>query len=176
VRVCARACAGVCACYERVLICVFVFICARARCLCGFMCACSCVSIGLRLRARVCSERVCAPPRRAVSIARPAPRAFVGSRARGCGSVPPAGHARVGRRCHLDVPHGQRAMGCAIFAHVGGRRRRRHLRHRRQRPHRTLLLQRRVREHRRRCAAGRSPGGGGRRALERVLRGYSSGY
>ncbi len=91
--------------------------------------------------------------------------------------VPPAGLARVGRRCHLDVPHGQRGMGCAIFAHVRGRRRRRHLRHRRQRRRcpKLHLLRRRVGEHRRRCAAGLSRWGvvgGYWMGVLRVLDGY----
>jgi hypothetical protein len=56
---------------------------------------------------------------------------------------------RRGRRCHLDLPYDQRAVGWARWAHIRDRRRRRNLRHRRRRqPH---LIQRRVREPRRRC-------------------------
>jgi hypothetical protein len=39
--------------------------------------------------------------------------------------------ARVGRRCHVELPYGQRAVGWANWAHDSDRRRRRHLRHRR---------------------------------------------
>ncbi len=139
--------------------------------------------------ARVCSERVraprrCARPpivrrRLAVFIARPAPR-VAAARAVAFGATGRLSRA-FGRRCDVDVPHGQRAVGCAIFAHVGGRRRlRRHLRHRRPRQHR---LPRRVGEHRRRCAGRtRSRGwsgvgrggtrGGTRVGYSGVLRGY----
>jgi hypothetical protein len=66
---------------------------------------------------------------------------------------------RSGRRCVVGEPHVDRAVGCAIWAHDGGRRRRRHLRHRR--PQRHHFLQRRVGEHRRRCAGWTRAGGGG---------------
>jgi hypothetical protein len=57
---------------------------------------------------------------------------------------------RSGRRGDVGEPHGERGMGCAIWAHIRDRRRRHHLRHRwPQRHHR---LQRRLGEHRRRCA------------------------
>jgi hypothetical protein len=113
VRVCVQ-----CACaFARVLICVFMFICVRARC----------------VRARV-SVRVCVPLVAHVCVVRAFPSdcifslvcvanacarlaaacALPSHGARGCGSVRSAGLARVGRRCELDVPHGQRAVGCAI--------------------------------------------------------------
>jgi hypothetical protein len=73
--------------------------------------------------------------------------------------------ARVGRRCEVDTLARQRAVGCAIWAHVRDRRRRRHLRHRRRRQQH---LQGRVGEHRQRCGPltglARVPGG--------LLRGY----
>jgi hypothetical protein len=101
-------------------------------------------------RSCVCSEDVNAP-RRCAPSHRTAATYDIKSSARTarCGRawmrlVPPAGLARVGRRCHLDSPHGQRGMGCATFAHVHGRRRRRHLRHRRPRRHRRHLLPRRL--------------------------------
>ncbi len=65
----------------------------------------------------------------------------------------------------MDEPHPRGAVGCAIWAHVGGRRRRRHLRHRRLRQH---LLPGRVGERRRRCA--------GRTTSEWVLKGRYGGY
>jgi hypothetical protein len=200
VRVRVRACA--CVCTARVLVrlsSLCSFVCGRAggrararvracmrahvsACVFGFAFPSDCI-----FRARVCSERVCVlseracalrrcarPPiarrRRAVSMARPAPRvAAACTRLR---SVPPAGSARVGRRCHVDEPHGQRAVGCAIWAHVRGRRRRRHLRHRRLRQH---PLPGRVGEHRRRCAAGLCPGVG-RWGTQEVLAGVTQGY
>jgi hypothetical protein len=95
-------------------------------------------------------------------------------RVHGCGSVRSAlGVARVGRRCDVDEPHDQRAMGRPIFAHVGDRRRRRHLRHRRLRWHH--LLQGRVGKHRRRCAAGLSQGGMVGGYTRWVLQGYCGG-
>jgi hypothetical protein len=92
-------------------ICVFEFICVRARlraCMRACVSACACFRAfpsECIFRARVCSElcvrapRGCMRPpiarrRRAVSIARPAPR-FVAARAWFL-SVPPAGLARVG--------------------------------------------------------------------------------
>jgi hypothetical protein len=124
----------------------------------------------LRVCVCVCSEHLCAPRqcarplvarrRLAIFIARPAPRF-----AAACAClwlVPPAGLERVGRRSDVHQSYGQRAVGCAIWAHVRGRRRRRHLRHRRQQRHLTLpplLLLGRVGEHRRRCAAGLGRGG-----------------
>ncbi len=182
--VCARACKKrerlrVC---SFVCLCSFVFVCACARlcslCACARVRACmlACVSACARVRAfasdcvfahaRVCSERVyaqrrCARPpiarrRRAVFIARPAPR-VADARAwlRSCDRP---GSRAFGRRCHLDEPHDQRAVGCATRAHIRDRRRRRHLRHRRLRPRLQHLLPGRVGEHRRRCAAGLSPG------------------
>ncbi len=87
------------------------------------------------------------------------------ARAAFCGRARVVAFGAIGRvlrefgcRCHVDVPHGQRGMGCAILAHVCGRRRRRHLRHRRPR-RRQRRLQGRVGQHRRRCAAGLSQGG-----------------
>ncbi len=121
------------------------------------MCACS-----ERVRApRRCARPAIARRRLAVLIARPSPRV---GRARICL------FARVGRRCHVEMPHGQRAVGWPRRAHVRGRRRRRHLRHRRLRLLQRNLLQRRVGEHRRRCAAGLSP-----REVGGVLDGYSGG-
>ncbi len=168
--------ARACACNERVRLrvrsCVCLSVCARACarvyvCLCERVCAFSCDSIGWRLRARVCSECVRAPRRCArppiarrrlvVLIARPAPR-VAAARAVAFGASGRLSRA-FGRRCHVDEPHGQRAMGCTISAHVRGRRRRRHLRHRRRWRH---LLPGRVGEHRRRCAGRtRSRGGSG---------------
>ncbi len=136
-------------------------VCARVR-------VCMCVPLGLSVCAcvhSVCERALCTAPRRcarppiarrrrAVFIARPAP-GFAAARA-WLRSAPPAGLARVGRRCHVDEPHGQRGMGCALLPNVRGRRRRRHLHPRRQR-----RPQRRLGEHRRRCA-GRTEFGGGR--------------
>jgi hypothetical protein len=170
VRVRSRVSSFVCLCsFVRVRArCVRACLCVYA-CLCERVCVCSCVSIGLHLHARMRSGRVCAsrrcarPPiprrRLAVLMARPAPR--VAAARAGLRSVPPAGLVRVGRRCHLDEPHPQGGMGCAVLPHIRDRRRRRHLRHRRRRRHR--LLPGRVGEHRRRCA-GRTTsrvGGGG---------------
>jgi hypothetical protein len=176
VRVCAMSMC-LCAC-AHLFICVHLFACALDACArvhacmraCVSACACSCVSIGLHLRARVCSdvcvcvcsERVCAlrrcarPPiarrRRTVSITRPAPH-LAAARA-WLRSAPPAGLARVGRRCQVEMTYGQGGMGRPMGAHVCRRCRRRHLRHRRLGPHRRHLLPGRVGEHRRRCAAG----------------------
>jgi hypothetical protein len=91
-------------------------------------------------------------------------------------SLPPAGLARVGRRYHLDEPHGQGAVGCAVWAHVRDRCRRRHLRHRRLRQRGTKLPPGRVGEHRRRCAAELSRWGvvgGTRRGTQGGTRGGS---
>ncbi len=178
--VCVCACAHLCVCS---FACVRACPCVHA-CLCGRMCVRLCVAIGLRLRARVCSDRVCV--RLAAACALPShggdlrylwldPRRASAAARAWLFSVPPAGLARVGRRCHVDEPHGQRGMGSARFAHVRGRRRRRHLRPRR-RQRRRRLPQRRVREHRRRCAAELSRwgqvGGYSTGVLEWVLRGY----
>ncbi len=76
--------------------------------------------------------------------------------------------ARVCRRRHVEMPYGQRAVGCAFWAHDRDRRSRHHLRHRRHR-HQRHPLPGRVGEHRRRCAAGLARGGWG------VLVGYSRG-
>jgi hypothetical protein len=174
------ACVCVCA---RVSVCVHLQACARAR-----VCVRVCVPLSANVRvraipsdcnsARVCSERVCAPRRcarppiarrrLAVFIARPAPR-VAAARAVAFGATGRLWRA-FGRRCHLDEPHDQRAVGRAILAHVGGRRRRRRLRHRRLRLGRRRQ-QGRVGEHRRRCA-GRTRSMG---VLERVLRGYYGG-
>ncbi len=90
------------------------------------------------------------------------------------------GCVRVGRRYHMDLPYDQRAVGCAILAHVRDRRRRRQLRHWRlllrwQRvthhlQHHHHLLQGRVGEHRWRCLTGLGQGGG-----RVVLDGHSGG-
>jgi hypothetical protein len=168
-----RARPRVCRC-----VCVCVCVCVRVRgcvsvCRCVFVCVCVCVRARLFvwLCARACTAcvnerrvrapRRCARPpiarrRRAVFIARPA--TCVGGRARAVafGAIGRLSRA-FGRRCDVDVPHGQRAVGCARWAHVRGRRRRRHLRHRRRR--RRRLLPGRLVEHRRRCAAQPGPGG-----------------
>ncbi len=129
------------------------------------LCACWFV----RSRAPACLlMRVCA--RLAVFVARPAPR--VAAAARGCSSVPLAWLARVGRRGELDVPHGQRAVGWPIWAHVRGRRRRRHLRPRRRHYH---LLRGRVGEHRRRYTTGLSRWGVVRGVIKGVLSGVHRG-
>ncbi len=181
----ARSCA--CLCNDRVrlrvcsCVCVCVHLCA---CACG---ACPCVYACLFERMcgfvrfhriaipRVCAPRRCARPPIAAAAcginssaraARRRPRAWLRFGATGRLS------RAFGRRCHVDVPHGRRAMGCASLPHVCGRRRRRHLRHRRR-----LQLQRRQRhqpprrvgEHRRRCAAG--PGRGTQGGTTEVLRG-----
>jgi hypothetical protein len=160
---CRRADPRVCRC-----VCVCVCECVRVR-----VCVCVCARVRARLLvwlcARACTACVNEQPRRcarppiarrlAVFIARLAPRfAAVAFCATGRLS------RLFGRRCHVDVPHGQRAVGRAIWAHVRGRRRRRHLRHRRLQRQRHRLFRRRVGEHRRRCA-GRTRS-----------RGYSRGY
>ncbi len=141
-----RVCLCVCVC-----VCVSVCVCARARLLI-WLCARSCTAClnERRVRApRRCARPPIAPRRLAVFIARPAPR-VAAARAVAFGATGRLSRA-FGRRCHVDVPHGQRAMGWPIFAHVGGRRRlRRHLRPRRLRRHHQQ--QRRMGEHRRRCA------------------------
>jgi hypothetical protein len=75
-------------------------------------------------------------------------------------SVSPARFARVGRRCDVEIPYGQRAVGWAKRPHVRDRRRRRHLRHRRlgQQRRRHHFLQGRVGQHRRGCVTGLAPG------------------
>jgi hypothetical protein len=85
-------------------------------------------------------------------------------RARACVRV----FACVGRRCHVEMPYGQRAVGWPTCAHIRDRRCRRHLRHRRRRRRRLHLLQRRVGEHRRRC------GPDSRRGWPGVRGGYST--
>ena len=167
----------------RAVVCACVRLWARARVFC--------ISVGKfsRVRAcstcaRVCVERVCgyAPRRCARAVAARRGGAVYIDRPDPCGR--PRAHslrlvrsAGVARRRHLDEPHGQRGMGRAIWAHVGGRRRRRHLRHRRL-PQRHL--ERRLGEHRRRCAGrtysrGVVPGGY-YRGTGVVLKGYYSGY
>jgi hypothetical protein len=124
---------------------------------CWRVCVSGCGSVSVRLCTFGCASR--GP---AVCIARPATRGWPRVILRLCHrSV-----ARVRRRCDVDEPHDQRAMGGAIWAHVRDRRRRRHLRHRRQQRHRTLP-QRRPEERRRRC--GPDSGSG-------VLRGLLEGY
>jgi hypothetical protein len=153
-----RVCVRVCVC-----VCLLVCLCARA--------CTACVNELCARAPRGCMRPPIARRRRAVLIAQPAPR--VGGRARGCVRCHRPGSRAFCRRCHLDVPHGQRGMGCAFWAHVRGRRRRRHLRHRRQRLGRRRQprqLPGRVGEHRRRCAAGLSLGGG-RGCTAWVLRG-----
>ncbi len=181
----ARACA--CACNERLRlrVCSFACLCpfARAR---VRACIRASVSELLRVRVivpsdlfyRIASSRLCAPRRcarppiarrrLAVFIARLAPH-VAAARAVAFGATGRLSRA-FGRRCHVDVPHGQRGMGLASSAsraHVGGRRRRRHLRHRRRRQH-LHLLPGRVGQHRRRCAAGLGGGGwsGGTRGVK----------
>ncbi len=167
--VCVCACAHVCGCVHlRARTRARVRACMRAS---VSACACNCAIPSDCTSARMCSERVCAlrrcarPPiarrRLAVSIARPAPR-VAAARAVAFGATGRLSHA-FGRRCDVDVPHGQRGMGCATGAHVRGRRRRRHLRHRRLR-HRHHLPQGCIREHGRRCA--------GRTRSVRLLEGY----
>jgi hypothetical protein len=94
--------------------------------------------------------------------------------------VPPAlGVARVGCRGVVDEPDGQRAVGCAMPARVGGRRRRRDLRHRRHR-HRRHPLPGRVGQHRRRCGpdtvGGKVGTPRGYYTYSRVLRRGHSGW
>ena len=171
--VCVCACAHVC-------VSVPLYSCARARvraCMRASVSACACVrAIPSDCNyARVCSERLCAPRRGArppiarrrlaVFIARPAPH-VAAARAVAFGATGRLPRA-FGRRCHVDEPHRQRAVGCAIWAHVRGRRRRRHLRHRRPRLH---LLPGRLGEHRRRCA-GRTGSVGWSGVLKGVLKG-----
>jgi hypothetical protein len=168
--------ARACACNERVRlrVCSCAWLCpfARARvraCLHASVSACACVRAipsdcnSARVRApRRCARPPIARRRLAVFIARPVPR-VAAARAVAFGATGRWSRAFC-RRCHLDVPHGQRDVGWPSWAHVRGRRRRRHLRprrHQRQRQHR---LQRRVVEHRRRCA-GRTPSGGDRGVL-----------
>ncbi len=187
------ACA--CACNERVRlrVCSCVWLCPFARTVrpCVYACLCERMCGFVRFHRiasspRVCSERVraprrCARPfiahrRRAVSIARPAPR-VAAARAVAFGATGRLSRA-FGRRCHLDVPHGQRAVGCAIWAHVRGRRRRRHLRPRRLR-RRHPLLTGRVGEHRRRCAGrtrSRRGSGGTRGGTQMGYYGGNQGY
>ncbi len=140
-------------------------VCIRLR-VSGHVCLCvrarAFVPAILHFRASVWVQRRCAgtlvarrgPP---VFIARPATRGRP-TRARCVG----VGHRSVrlcARRRDVDEPYDQRAVGCAIFAHVRDRRCRRHLRHRRLRKHRQHRHhQRRMEEHRRRCAAGVSQG------------------
>ncbi len=81
-----------------------------------------------------------------------------------------------GRRCDLDEPHDQRAVGCAIWAQERHRRRRRHLRPRRLRRHK---LQGRVGEHRRRCGPDSKDTYGYAQALKGPSRGsygFSKGH
>ncbi len=100
--------------------------------------ASACVRGGVCARTRVRTAATCGIHGSAGGAGRP--------RVRGCGSVRSAlGVARVGRRCDVDKPHDQRAVGCARSAHVGGRRGRRHLRPRRLQ---WQLPQRRVGRHR----------------------------
>jgi hypothetical protein len=73
--------------------------------------------------------------------------------------------AHLCRRCHLDLAHHQRAMGCPSLPHVRDRRRRRHLRHRRH--WRRHQIQGRLGEHQRRCG----PDSQGR-SYSRGTRGY----
>ncbi len=161
VHACMRACVSACAWVRSFRSdCIFARVCVASVCVCSE-----------RVRAsRRCARPPIARRRLVILIARPVPR-FAAARA-WLRSVPTAGLARVGRRCHLDEPHGQRGMGCAKKAHVRGRRRRRHLRHRRL--HRLQLLPRRVGQHRRRCTAGLSPGGG-RGGTRRGTQEYSMG-
>ncbi len=147
----------------RVYLCVCARVCAQARLL-VWLCARACTACVNERRVR--APRRCARPpiarrRLAVFIARLAPRVAAARARLQFGATGRLSRA-FGRRCHLDVPHGQRAMGCAMGAHVRGRRRRRHLRPRRH--HQRPRLARRVGEHRRRCAAEFGQGG------------YSRGY
>jgi hypothetical protein len=147
---CGIACACVRAC---VLACVLA--CVRA-------CVCVYVQTGL------CGHSSCVKRRPAVFIAQPRR-----TRVR-FALVIDESSAHLCRRCHLDPPHPQRAMGCPICAHVRDRRRRRHLRHRR--PQRQHLLQGRLGEHRQRCGPDSGDTRLVLRALEGtfvVLRGYS---
>ncbi len=164
-------CVGACVCARMgVRARASVHSCARASVVCRSidkrLCACVCLVVCVRvarLRVRLggCVGAVDARLGPSVLIARPA---APGGRVRGCGLLRSAlGVARVGRRCDVDEPHDQRAVGCATTPHVRDRRRlRRHLRHRRPSNRRQLQhhpLQRRLGEHRRRCA-GRTRSGG----------------
>ncbi len=124
-RACVRTLVRMCACPRiRVLSAPSAFLSAKhfRACVCS-TCAC------------VCSERVCMRVRLAAVFA--------------CLRWSHRTVARVGCREDVDETYDERAVGCAIWAHVRDRRRRRHLRPRRL--PRTLLLQRRVGHHRRRC-------------------------
>jgi hypothetical protein len=159
VRVCVCVCARACVC-----VCVSVYVCVC-------VCVCSRAPLGLAVRACVRSvcERtacvwaaaLCAPSHRTAATC----GIYSSARAARCGRACAVAFGATGRlsrafgrRCDVDVPHGQRAVGCARTAHVRGRRRRRHLRHRRLQPW-CRLPPRRVGEHRRRCA-GRTRSGG----------------
>jgi hypothetical protein len=139
---CVRAC---------VRACVRVPPCVRA---CTCVSFSLCMSVRVRVRARVCLSSCLT----AVTCG-----IYSSARAARCGSR----FARVGRRCRVEMPYGQRAVGWPIQSHVSDRRRRRHLRHRRQQQQHP---QRCVEEHRRRCAAGLAPGVVG--GTRRVLQGY----
>jgi hypothetical protein len=148
---CAHACVPVCACVRACLrMCVRV----RVR-----VCACACV----------CVANVC--------VRVPALCAHFCGTAGTCGIHISARDAcvcrfaRVGRRCHVEMPHEDRAVGWPSRAHDRDRRRRRDLRHRRPRRQGPNLVQRRVGKHRRRCAAGL--GRGVPRGYTEVQQGYS---
>ncbi len=181
----ARSCACLCVC-ARAWVCACVSVCARAQ-----ACVCVCVCVRARLLIWLCAcactacvhERCVRAPRRCARppIARRWIAVFMpGRRRRAAARVAVAVRRdrcevsrTFGRRCHLDVPHRQRGMGRAIWAHVGGRRRRRHLRHRR---HRTLPIRRRVGQHRRRRAGRTRSRGVGRRVLRVGTTGGTRGY
>ncbi len=164
VSVCARL--GVCAherahAHECAFIRAFVCACVRGFCrqafpgVCGFdgcVCLCGTCECGPR---RCAGTSVARRRLIAVCIARLVPC----GRPRGVLSLRVEPSAGFARRCHLETRDRQRAVGCAIWAHVRDRRRRRHLRHRRQRQRHPLP--RRVGEHRRRCATRTNRGWSG---------------
>jgi hypothetical protein len=161
----------------------FAFVCVRMRVRVRLMNVCVGIALCARVRLRVKRMRVCAfalgfarvhvrvrvsvPARCAGTLV--ARRRLVGINSSAC-DLRAAARACLrwcdrrahGRRCYVDEPHTQAAVGCASLPHVRGRRRRRHLRHRRlllQDGHHHLLPGR-VGEHRRRCVAGLRQGGG----------------
>jgi hypothetical protein len=132
-------------------------------CLCGFLCVCDCVCVCVQ---RTC---VCDVPALCAHCPGTAGTCSIYSSARAARAF--VGFARVGRRCHVEMPYKDRAVGCARWAHDRDRCRRHHLRHRRLR---RLPPQGRVGEHRRRCATrlGRGVVGGYSRG---VLQGGTEG-
>jgi hypothetical protein len=169
--VCARARASVRArapvCMSAADASLCVSVCVRAR---GYECVSLCARTrasqqfcifarvrGFHLRGGVCTDLCACLPRGCVCP----PVALRGSVvciARRACCVCAIGRSRAGRRSDVDKSYDQRAVGCAIFAHVRDRRRRRHLRHRRLQ---WRLSPGRVGEHRRRCSpdSEECPGG-----------------